>query len=361
MARFIDAVKNDRLRIAGILNDRVLVGPEKVSFHLTNVCNLKCIHCWRYSPLNADRPIDLDKQELDLDHFKKIIDDCCRLGVRRIQFSARGETTLHRRILEMVDYVKDKGLFLTVLTNGTFGKKVRSGIKRADEIKVDLSATTREQYQKVQSPCAGHLFNRVLENLAFLTSLKKSSRRPPLVKINFILSAHNRDSLKDIFRLALRLKVDHLNILTVSVNKYTRSILLTQPMVRQAEKTCHEMLREGLLAKVPNNLLVNYQATGDFFNRTAAAKKCYNSWYHIFVAFNGDVAVCCKTRDFLVAGNIYDDPLWKIWGSEKFHSIRLAGKRDLWGGKFDKCRKCCFYKFNHSLSERLKRVQKGLL
>ncbi len=352
-----DIKNSDRLRLAGVLKNRVFIGPEKVSFHLTDTCNLSCIYCWRHSPLNLDVPRGLKKHELDTKYFRKAIDDCCKLGVRRIQFSSQGEPTLHRHIAEMLAYVKSKRLFLTLLTNGTFASRLRNFVKLADEIKIDLSATTQEQYQKIQSPKNRTMFNRVVDNIAFLSSLKNVSKRSPAVKLNFILNAYNYKSLEDAFDLGVRLKVDHLNIMTVSVNDYTGSVSLSPAMLRDVKAACCRMIKNRMLSKISNNLLVNYQKRGDFFNRVEPARACYNGWYHIFVTFKGDVSVCCMTRALFVAGNICRQSLNDIWYSDKFHALRLDGKNGLLSGRIDKCRKCCFHKFNNELYEKLGRYR----
>ena len=347
--------------MAGLLKDKVFIGPEKVSFHLTNVCNLNCVYCWRHSILNVASPTAYKKEELDIEKFKRVIDDCRDLKVRRIQFSSQGEPTLHRYFCEMTGYVKKWGFFLTILTNGTFDTKTRQYVKKADEIKFDLSAASPQEYKKVQSGGASGLFERVLENIAYLSSLKKTSKKAPAVKLNFIINAYNYDRLPEIFGLARRFAVDHLNVLTVSVTDRTGSVGLTSRMAGVVRKTLKKMFEAGLLEKVSNNVLLNYRACGDFLNRPSAARVCYNGWYHIFIGFNGNVSVCCKVRNIFVAGNINKDTLRDIWGSERFHRLRLQGKYGFWGRRIDKCRSCCFHKFNNGLFEKMKRFSGGRL
>ena len=39
------------LRLRGLVENRVLTGPETVHLDVTNGCNTNCITCWDHSPL----------------------------------------------------------------------------------------------------------------------------------------------------------------------------------------------------------------------------------------------------------------------------------------------------------------------
>ena len=56
---------------------------------------------------------------MDLNFFKKIIDDCHNNGTKAITLASRGEPTLHPKLPEMLDYVSKKFLEIKLNTNAT--------------------------------------------------------------------------------------------------------------------------------------------------------------------------------------------------------------------------------------------------
>ena len=83
------------------------------SFHidLTNRCNEKCIHC--YHPFD-----EYDySTELTFDEIKELIDTAYDSGVFSVVLSG-GEALLRNDFFDIVDYISEKGLLITLFTNG---------------------------------------------------------------------------------------------------------------------------------------------------------------------------------------------------------------------------------------------------
>ncbi|MDE5696474.1 MAG: radical SAM protein, partial [Lachnospiraceae bacterium] len=105
---FVFDFYNELLETENILPET----PLQVGINLTDICNLKCKHCSRKNLLN------LESAGFFV-NWKEIIDELAFNGVFQI-FLTGGEPLLHPEILEIIEYIKSKNIFIAILTNGLF-------------------------------------------------------------------------------------------------------------------------------------------------------------------------------------------------------------------------------------------------
>ena len=224
---------SDKLRLCGVLKNRVFIGPKTVSIHLTNICNLSCLYCWYHSPLkNKESGTTYQEaKEIDYKVYKKIIDDCRELKVERIQFSAQGEPSLHSRFIDIVNYAKENGFILSLNSNGTFTKAILRHLHKIDEICIDFSAPDALLYRELQSHTKKDFFDSVINSLTYFSKLK--DKKIPYIKINYILNSKNYKALSKFFKLMTRFKVDFLNILNVDHYEQTSILSLKKYMLTE--------------------------------------------------------------------------------------------------------------------------------
>ena len=341
----------DKLRLLGVVKNKVFIGPQTVAFHITNVCNLKCIYCWFHSPFNNNK--NERKIELDFEAFKRVMDDCYKLKVNWIQLSAEGEPTLHSRIIDMINYVKEKKLLLRLLTNGTFNKEILKFSSRIDQICINLSASNSDKYTALQSQGNQNIFNKVVGNISSITALKKKSKTPH-IRIGFMLNSQNYNELPHMFKLAFKLNVNELNITMASLERHNRCIELK--MDKKINEIFKQIMKEKYFLKVKSNILNNYKLYKSFLlpQNIGGAKACYNGWYYTFINWNGDVTPCCSIKERLIAGNIYNSSFKKVWLSDTFSKIRISGKNTLYHRRFATCSHCCFYNLNNKIYDKLR-------
>lgn len=82
--------------------------------YLTKGCNLACRHCW-VAP--SFQPNGGTGGHLDYKYFQLAIDEGIPLGLSQVKLTG-GEPLLHPDFLKMVDLLREKGLGLTIETNG---------------------------------------------------------------------------------------------------------------------------------------------------------------------------------------------------------------------------------------------------
>jgi molybdenum cofactor biosynthesis enzyme MoaA len=80
-----------------------------IFFELTYECNQQCVHCYN--------PKDMNNIHINIDQYKKIIDDAVMIGCFNAIFSG-GEATLNKYFIDMIEYARNKYLSVEIFTNG---------------------------------------------------------------------------------------------------------------------------------------------------------------------------------------------------------------------------------------------------
>ncbi|MCH7224997.1 radical SAM protein [Haloferula sp. A504] len=104
-----------------------------VVWNITRTCNLRCIHCY------SDSMARQYPGELDWDQMKAVVDDLAAYEVPSLLFSG-GEPMIHPHFFDLVDYATEKGLKLTISTNGTLITPEKAAkLKQAEVAYVGIS------------------------------------------------------------------------------------------------------------------------------------------------------------------------------------------------------------------------------
>ena len=165
--------------------------PKRLYVECTAACNISCNQavCAPETGITRTRQAGM----LDFDLFTKVIDEAGP-SLGRIDFFNYGEAFLHKRAVEMCEYIKAKfpHIYLYTSTNGlAFTEEkvrqlARSGI---DEVTFSLDGASQEAY--VQYRQRGN-FDKAIANLrALLDERARSGRSGPFVNWRYILFKWN--------------------------------------------------------------------------------------------------------------------------------------------------------------------------
>lgn len=94
--------------------------PQLVGIEITSRCNLACRHCFNRS---GEGPV----MELPLAVLVDLFDQCQALGLTSLRISG-GEPTLHRDFPAVIAAATERGLAVTINTNGCFRPEIRECI-----------------------------------------------------------------------------------------------------------------------------------------------------------------------------------------------------------------------------------------
>jgi len=86
-------------------------GPGEIWLFVTNRCNLRCTTCFKNAGVEKSN-------ELSYDEIRKFIDEIITVFRPRMIISG-GEPLLRRDLNKILSYLKDKGLYVHLTTNGT--------------------------------------------------------------------------------------------------------------------------------------------------------------------------------------------------------------------------------------------------
>ena len=186
--------------------------PSRLYIECTAACNISCEQacCAPETGITRTRHAGM----LDFELFRRVVDEAGPALVR-IDFFNYGEAFLHKRAVEMCEYIKTRfpHVYLYSSTNGLafteeqVRRLVRSGI---DEVTFSIDGATPESYVKYRR--RGD-FDKAIRNLRYAVDEKQSlGRDVPFINWRYILFTHN-DSDREMQRardLAAEIGVDRL-------------------------------------------------------------------------------------------------------------------------------------------------------
>jgi MoaA/NifB/PqqE/SkfB family radical SAM enzyme len=101
----------------GFKNKQDEIFPPMVFAEITNICNLKCIHC-PYSYIFKQKFYKPRHMEFNI--YKKIVNEVSKYKDIILRLVCDGEPLMHPNFLEMIKYAKQNGIkTVSFNTNGT--------------------------------------------------------------------------------------------------------------------------------------------------------------------------------------------------------------------------------------------------
>lgn len=169
------------------------IAPKLISWNMTFKCNLKCAHCY------IDARERVGKEELSTDEGKRLIDQIAEVGNPVIIMSG-GEPLLRDDVFELAQYGTEKGLRMSMGTNGTLitdqtARKLKhAGIKK---VAVSLDSSTPEGHDEFRGVKGS--WKRVIKGI------EACKRNNIDVQINTTITQQNYDDIDDIMALTEKL------------------------------------------------------------------------------------------------------------------------------------------------------------
>jgi radical SAM protein with 4Fe4S-binding SPASM domain len=122
--------------------------PINGSIEVTRRCNLKCVHCYNNLPLGDQEAL---RNELTYEEHCRILDEITQAGCLWV-LQTGGEIFARKDILDIYTYAKQKGLLITLFTNGTLiTPEIADYLVqwRPFSIEITLYGRTKKTYERV--------------------------------------------------------------------------------------------------------------------------------------------------------------------------------------------------------------------
>jgi MoaA/NifB/PqqE/SkfB family radical SAM enzyme len=301
------------------IRSKLLGYPADITIEIVSYCNLKCPMCIQAKSMTN---IERENRTINIDDFKKIIDDIKSFAVQVSLFYA-GEPLLNKALPEMIGYASKSGLLTYINTNGLLldNPEYRKAILQSgiSKIHVSLDGATPETYENYR---VGSDFTKITDNIKSLV-IERGSSPTPVIAIQMIATRKTIPEIEAYSDLAKYLGVDKAFCTTMYIDQYkstpSRSLLDDLP----------ENPTYSRYQRVENNNAVlksNRSARCDT-NRT------------IYILTDGKVIHCCYDYDAENSfGNAFETDVKKIWKSEKYTKWRNEEAKPM---KLPLCHKSC--------------------
>lgn len=254
----------------------------------TNACNARCIMCPREK---MTREIGF----MDLNLYKKIIDESIVLGVKEVHLQNFGEPLLDSLFLERIAYARKSGIKTVVFTNASLLQdKISEGILHAglDEIIVSVDTSQKINYEKIRR---GLDYEKTVENIKAFRKirLKFGVKRPKIICV------------------------------------LTRTI---QGKEEIEEARC---FWQSIADQVIEKQAHDWAGAKNYFFRKYSFRHfwpCVFLWKSATILWDGQVTICCQDFDGKInLGNLKNDTLKNILSSEQikhYREFHKKGKRE---------------------------------
>jgi MoaA/NifB/PqqE/SkfB family radical SAM enzyme len=306
----------------------------KVYIEPTVACNLDCITCFR----NAwEQPIGRMSDET----FEHILAGLKALDpIPSVYFGGIGEPLFHPKTVEWVARVKELGVKVELITNGTIltEKKSRELVDSGlDILWVSMDGASPETYADVR---LGAELPTIVANLRRLTRMRKGGHYPkPEIGIAFVAMKRNIGDLPQVIKLGRSLHAQYFSVSNIQpateemqverlYTKVTNNIAYLPaphlPRLSLPKMDFDETTREALVAAFNSGCNVSYAG-----NNWGGANDVCNFVENgtLSIAWTGDVSPCWPLMHTHVS-YLHGKP--RLAKKHVIGNVRERSLRDLW-------------------------------
>lgn len=296
-----------------------------LQFELSSRCNERCIHC--YIP-NEKKNTGFDMPTAKV---KSILDEFAAMGGIHVTLSG-GEAFLHKDIIEIAEYCREKDLKITILSNLISLKDEQ--IERLKKVNLSLIQVS--------------LYSMNPEIHDFITTVKGSFEKSKAaieklvaadipVQISCPIMKANRKGYDKVLDYAksLKIKAQTDYIMMARADLDTEN-LANRLSIEETEELLRDLIehdinyRENTLEQLPVSDQIKFN-----LERFMKQPVCGVGYDNCCITANGDVYPCAGWQDY-VLGNVYKQSLQEIWEQ----SERVKELRKITQASFPQCLEC---------------------
>lgn len=323
--------------------------PRTISFRLTYACNLHCKMCgqWGKNGIYLDKDSTFIKQHLPIEILKKTVDETAIFSPG-MYYIWGGEPLLHPDYLELVRYIKQKGIYCTTTTNGMFLKKYA---KELCEIGTEFIRISLDGTEQIHNSIRGNpnCYQTVMEAIHEITRIKKELHTVyPIIECDSVIIKDNYQQIESYIEEISA--IDGINSINFSHPIYSnQDVGKRQAAEYQKEfglsatawcgfATDEEKLDPDELIAIVNRIQhkqyripVNFdppmRSLSDIRLHYTDIEKLYSKrfctvpWIWVEIHPDGKVSFCEDFCDYYI-GNLYNDDFFSIWNGEAAQKYR---------------------------------------
>lgn len=319
--------------------------PQTISFTVTNACNLRCKMCgqWSEEGYIANNK-SVSKQKMGLSDWKMLADELSAHQVSSMLIRG-GEPFMFPGIIELLEYIHGKGMFISIDTNGTLLKEYAADLLRIGNIHLTISVDGPEEIHDRVRGVSG-CFKKTEEGLLLLNELEKTSPNKISRSICFTISPYSLPGLGEMPHVARRLGIKTLVI--VPYNYIPQELGLQYEKELRENLGCTAFSWQGFhhndsgvdVAEFQNQYQKYLTTLGDIYSYPylALTGHEYRDWFQnaatpvktfpcsnveklIDIQPTGEANFCVDTPDYII-GNVKESTIEKLWNNERATTFR---------------------------------------
>ncbi|NMM61726.1 radical SAM protein [Clostridium sp. P21] len=188
-------------------------------------CNFDCIFCpIGRSQNKVDTQRSFDKIDTSLIELGNIIEST---KAELVFINSKGEALVNDKIVDIIDFIKAKGLPVRLLSNGyLLGRdKYMKIANKCDEVVGEIKIITEEGFQKVQRPIEGYTLAEYISNMV---SFNKQYKGTFIFEIT-IIKGYNDDeeSIKKLKNVIKEISPDKIIIARIEDEPFKKKLGIT--------------------------------------------------------------------------------------------------------------------------------------
>ena len=305
---------------------------SSLQFELSSRCNERCIHC--YIP-NGKKNTGFD---MPLAKVKGILDEFAEMGGIHVTLSG-GEAFLHKDLLEICKYCREKDLKISILSNLISLKDEQIPVLKEVNlslIQTSLYSMNPEIHDKITTVKGSFEKTKA--------AIEKLVAADIPVQISCPLMKANKDGYADVLKYAQKLKIKaQTDYIMMAQANLDTSNLANRLSLEETEKVLRDIFEYDLeYQAITLNLKPKDEERKFDKERFLKEPVCGVGYDNCCITANGDVYPCAGWQEY-VLGNVYKQSLKEIWEN----SERVKYLRKITNASFPKCADC--EAFNSSL------------
>ena len=282
--------------------------PRNVGLLVTENCFFKCKSCtfWKKK-----------KPETDLAILKQIIDKIATFGIPSITLVG-GEPLSRPDIGEIIRYIKQKEIEVTIITNGALGKA-----KFKELLEIDTISVSTDGMEKTHDELRG--VTCWSKNMDLLFELKHKYHKD--VNIGFVVQEKNKDDFKPLTSMLKDIGI-HAHIMCFNAGG------MGQPEIKQDYTSTLKYLLDHKNELILRDEQVEYlQLVYHKLNIEAIKQRCDGPNTKLMIDSKGNIFPCSAWNKPI--GNILEVSSFKeVWNSYK------PLRQQIINGNHEYCKKC---------------------
>jgi len=307
--------------------------PLYIEVSPVGACNHRCTFC-------AVDYIGYKAVMLDVDIFKKRLDEMATAGIKSIMYAGEGEPMLHKKINEIVNHTKSVGIDVSFTTNATLlnQKFLEQSMSSVSWIKVSINAGTAETYAKIHQTKIKD-FEIVVNNLRNAVKYKKDNKIDCTIGAQALLLPENENEIHELGALCKDIGLDYLVIKPYSQHMFSETKKyenLNYEKYLDLENKLSEYTDDNFNLIFRSNTMKKYSE--DSSNRYKKCNATPFAWAYLMA--DGELYGCSAylLDKRFAYGNLMKDSFIDVWHSEKRKKNYHFIKNDL---NIIECRKNC--------------------